>query len=90
MVAAAALVICVAAAPLPAAIEQSVDLRNLDAARDVLASKVGQSLGPPGGEVRSLVLAPGDDSRLYLGTVDGHLYYSVDGGPWQKLPLDQD
>ncbi len=78
MVAAAALLIGAAAAPLSAGGRQSANLRNLDVARDVLASKVGTSLGPPGGEVRSLVLAPGDAARLYLGTVDGHLYHSSD------------
>ena len=78
VVAAAALLISAAAAPLWAGGQQSANLRDLDVARDVLASKVGTSLGPPGGEVRSLVLAPGDESRLYLGTVDGHLYYSRD------------
>jgi len=79
VVAVLTLVLCVAAATPPVGGQQSADLRNLDFAREVLASKVGQSLGPPGGEVRSLVMAPGDESRLYLGTLDGHVYYSVDG-----------
>ncbi len=87
VVAAAGLLIGAAAAPLWAGGGQSANLRYLDVARDVLASKVGTSLGPPGGEVRSLVLAPGDESRLYLGTVDGALYYSVDGAKTWTLSL---
>jgi len=81
VVTAAVLILGAAAIPPPAGGQQSDqrNLRNLDIARDILASKVGTSLGPPGGEVRSLVLAPGNDTRLYLGTVDGHLYYSTDG-----------
>jgi photosystem II stability/assembly factor-like uncharacterized protein len=57
----------------------------LEAVRDKLTAGIGQSLGPPGGEVRSLVLAPADPSRLYLGTADGHLYTSRDGAlSWQR------
>lgn len=83
--AAAALILGAAAAASPADAQQSADLSVLDVARDVLASKVGTSLGPPGGEVRSLALAPGDDQRLYLGTVDGHLYHSDDGAVTWRL-----
>jgi len=91
-VTAAVLVLSTAAAPSTAG-QQSVNLRDLQTARDVLASKVGTSLGPPGGEVRSLALAPGDAQRLYLGTVDGHLYFTRDGAAsWQlayaNLPAD--
>ncbi len=79
VVAAAALLVGAAAVPRPASSQQSPNLRDLEVAREILASRVGTSLGPPGGEVRSLVLAPQDASRLYLGTVDGNLYYSSDG-----------
>ena len=75
----AVLLVSTAAVPL-VAVAQEQDVRRLDVARDILVSKVGTSLGPPGGEVRSLVMAHGDTDRLYLGTVDGHLYYSNDGG----------
>jgi photosystem II stability/assembly factor-like uncharacterized protein len=92
-VTAAALLVSVAATPPPVDAQQSADLHDLKVAREVLASKVGTSLGPPGGEVRSLALAHGDPARLYLGTVDGHLYYSRDGAAsWQlsfaDLPED--
>ncbi len=53
-----------------------------------LGSRVGQSLGPPGGEVRSLVLSPSDPSRLYLGTATGHVYASRDAAEsWNELPV---
>ena len=87
--AAVALTTGVAAAPLLAGAQQSGELTNLDVARDVLASRVGSSLGPPGGEIRSLMLAPDDDSRLYLGTVDGHLYTSDDAAQsWELSHAD--
>ena len=53
-----------------------------------LADNVGMSLGPPGGEIRSLVLAPTQPTRLYAGTATGHIYVSHDGAnSWQGLPL---
>lgn len=57
----------------------------LEAIRGKLAANIGRSLGPPGGEIRSLVLAPSDPERLYLGTADGHFYTSRDGASsWQR------
>ena len=54
-----------------------------------LASRVGESLGPHGGEVRSLVLAPTNPDRLYLGTATGHAYVSQDRGvTWRELGLE--
>lgn len=45
-----------------------------------------QPVGPPGGDVRSLVADPRDARVLYLGTSDGHLFGSRDGGGrWQQL-----
>jgi len=45
-----------------------------------------QPLGPPGGDVRSLVADPQDPQRLYLGTSDGHLFVSDEGGArWNLL-----
>lgn len=53
-----------------------------------LERHVGRSLGPPGGEVRSLALAPSEPTRLYLGTATGHLYVSRDGGRgWHVLSI---
>ncbi len=53
-----------------------------------LATRVGRSLGPPGGEVRSLVVAPSEPTRLYLGTATGHVYASLNSAEsWQELPV---
>jgi photosystem II stability/assembly factor-like uncharacterized protein len=43
-------------------------------------------MGPPGGDVRSLAADPHDPRVLYLGTTDGHIFGSRDGGEhWQIL-----
>ncbi|TMQ70938.1 MAG: hypothetical protein E6K80_07005 [Candidatus Eisenbacteria bacterium] len=43
------------------------------------------AIGPPGGSVRALAADPHDPQRLYLGTADGVLYRSSDGGRhWQR------
>ncbi|HYJ88674.1 MAG TPA: hypothetical protein VEW46_21590, partial [Pyrinomonadaceae bacterium] len=42
--------------------------------------------GPPGGDVRSLVIDPNNADRLYFGTLDGQIYTSTDGGKnWDFL-----
>lgn len=42
--------------------------------------------GPPGGDVRSLVVDPKNPDRFYLGTLDAQLYTSADGGKnWELL-----
>ena len=42
--------------------------------------------GPPGGDVRSLVVDPSNPDRFYLGTLDGQIYTSADAGKtWQLL-----
>jgi photosystem II stability/assembly factor-like uncharacterized protein len=43
-------------------------------------------VGVPGGNVRELAADPRDTKRLYLGTADGILYRSKDGGhTWERL-----
>jgi len=43
-------------------------------------------MGPPGGDVRSLVMDPRDSSNFYLGTTDGHIFGSRDSGEhWELL-----
>jgi len=45
-----------------------------------------QQVGPPGGDVRSLVADPRDARVLYLGTSDGHIFGSKDSGTrWRQL-----
>jgi len=42
--------------------------------------------GPPGGDVRSLVVDPNNPDRFYLGTLDAQLYTSADAGKnWELL-----
>jgi len=43
-------------------------------------------MGPPGGDVRSLAADPKNSQRIFLGTTDGHVFGSTDGGlRWQLL-----
>jgi photosystem II stability/assembly factor-like uncharacterized protein len=45
-----------------------------------------RSNGPPGGDVRSLVVDPSNPDRLYFGTLDAQMYTSADGGKsWEFL-----
>ena len=39
-----------------------------------------RATGPPGGDVRDLVVDPNNADRLYFGTLDGQIYKSSDGG----------
>ena len=42
--------------------------------------------GPPGGDVRDLVVDPNNADRFYFGTLDGQIYTSGDGGKrWELL-----
>jgi photosystem II stability/assembly factor-like uncharacterized protein len=43
-------------------------------------------VGPPGGDVRSLAADPRDPRRIFLGTADGMLYRSDDGGLHWRRP----
>jgi photosystem II stability/assembly factor-like uncharacterized protein len=45
-----------------------------------------RTTGPPGGDVRGLVVDPSDPDRFYFGTLDGQIYASTDGGrQWRLL-----
>ena len=45
-----------------------------------------RQVGPPGGDVQSLAAAPGNARTLFLGTSDGHVFGSRDGGEhWDLL-----
>ena len=50
------------------------------------------TVGPDGGDVRSIEAVPGDPSHLYLGTTTSWIYESTDGaGSWHRLSkLDSD
>jgi photosystem II stability/assembly factor-like uncharacterized protein len=45
-----------------------------------------RQVGPPGGDVQSLAAIPGSTQSLFLGTSDGHVFGSHDGGEhWSLL-----
>ena len=66
---------------------------NIAGARDggekidaALYSNDWRTTGPPGGDVRALVVDPSDPDRFYFGTLDGQIYTSTDGGrQWRLL-----
>ncbi|MCU1266663.1 MAG: hypothetical protein JWM21_2981 [Acidobacteria bacterium] len=52
----------------------------------ILYAEDWRSTGPPGGDVRALVVDPRDASRFYFGTLDGQIYTSTDGArTWRLL-----
>jgi len=63
-----------------------VTLAAGDAADPALYSNDWRTTGPPGGDVRGLVVDPSNPDRFYFGTLDGQVYTSADGGKhWQLL-----
>jgi photosystem II stability/assembly factor-like uncharacterized protein len=57
-----------------------------DSADPALYSNDWRTTGPPGGDVRALVVDPSNPDRFYFGTLDGQIYTSADGGKqWQLL-----
>ena len=51
-----------------------------------LYSNDWRTTGPPGGDVRALVVDPSNPDRFYFGTLDGQIYTSGDGGKqWHLL-----
>ncbi len=51
-----------------------------------LEAQEWQPMGPPGGDARALAVDPSNPRLLYLGTTDGHIFGSRDGGQrWQIL-----
>src|SRR5215510_3733321 len=61
-----------------------------DAAGDptdpALYSNDWRTTGPPGGDVRGLVVDPNNPDRFYFGTLDGQIYTSADAGKhWTLL-----
>jgi photosystem II stability/assembly factor-like uncharacterized protein len=56
-----------------------------DAADPALYSNDWRTTGPPGGDVRGLVVDPSNPDRFYFGTLDGQIYTSADGGKQWKL-----
>lgn len=51
-----------------------------------VCAQTWRPMGPPGGDVRSLASDPRNPRHLYLGTSDGHIFSSQDGGErWELL-----
>jgi len=55
------------------------------ASSGAVAAQTWQPMGPPGGDVRALAVDPSDPLTLYLGTTDGHIFGSRDGGNRWKI-----
>ncbi len=50
------------------------------------SAQTWRQVGPPGGDVQSLAAVPGNARTLFLGTSDGHVFGSRDGGErWELL-----
>jgi photosystem II stability/assembly factor-like uncharacterized protein len=50
------------------------------------SAQTWRPMGPPGGDVRALATDPSHPGVIYLGTTDGHIFGSRDGGGhWQIL-----
>src|SRR5689334_24964518 len=57
-----------------------------DASDPATYSNDWRTTGPPGGDVRALVVDPSNPDRFYFGTLDGQIYTSSDGGKqWHLL-----
>ena len=57
-----------------------------DSSDPALYSNDWRTTGPPGGDVRALVVDPSNPDRFYFGTLDGQIYTSSDAGKrWQLL-----
>jgi photosystem II stability/assembly factor-like uncharacterized protein len=51
-----------------------------------VGAQTWRQVGPPGGDVQSLAAVPGNTRTLYLGTSDGHVFGSINGGEnWSLL-----
>src|SRR5271169_6276721 len=51
-------------------------------------AQIWQAIGPTGGDVRALTIDPSHPWLVYLGTTDGHIFGSRDGGGhWALLGL---
>jgi photosystem II stability/assembly factor-like uncharacterized protein len=57
-----------------------------DAADPANYSNDWRPTGPPGGDVRGMVVDPSNPDRFYFGTLDGQIYTSADAGKrWELL-----
>src|SRR5687767_1957379 len=70
----------------PFGLREAVLASDGDSADPAQYSNDWRPTGPPGGDVRDLVVDPGNPDRFYFGTLDGQIYTSSDGGKrWELL-----
>jgi photosystem II stability/assembly factor-like uncharacterized protein len=70
----------------PFAFRSSVVASDIDSTDPAQYSNEWRPTGPPGGDVRDLVVDPSNPDRFYFGTLDGQIYTSADGGKrWELL-----
>src|SRR5215217_3215898 len=62
------------------ALAPNITLAHGDSADPGLYSNDWRTTGPPGGDVRALVVDPSNPDRFYFGTLDGQIYTSADAG----------
>ena len=72
--------VCLAFAP-----QTAVTYAAGDAGDPGAYSNDWRTTGPPGGDVRGLVVDPSNPDRFYFGTLDGQIYTSSDGGKQWRL-----
>lgn len=69
-----------------ASVASAVDTPKSDAGSPAVFMGDWRTSGPPGGDVRALVVDPKNPSRFFFGTLDGQIYTSTDGArTWQLL-----
>src|SRR5918994_1194720 len=56
-----------------------------EGADPALYSNDWRTTGPPGGDVRALVVDPSNPDRFYFGTLDGQIYTTTDAGKQWRL-----
>ncbi len=64
----------------PMALRSVVLSAEIDSADPAQYSNEWRPTGPPGGDVRDLVVDPNNPDQFYFGTLDGQIYSSSDGG----------
>lgn len=70
----------------PSALRSTVSAEVSDPADPSQYSSDWRPTGPPGGDVRDLVVDPNNPDQFYFGTLDGQIYSSSDGGKrWTLL-----
>ncbi|MGH9908219.1 MAG: WD40/YVTN/BNR-like repeat-containing protein, partial [Pyrinomonadaceae bacterium] len=69
----------------PSALRSTASAEVSDPADQSQYSSDWRPTGPPGGDVRDLVVDPNNPDQFYFGTLDGQIYCSSDGGKQWRL-----